>query len=188
LSNSQSTGLEGSSSVTALRKGDAWSVVLETPGDRDSTSIKPAAHHLTLDRITRNEFPEALVADVSYTVPGAPPQSYKMTLNSTTASADATASTHRRGDPNDKTHVILPISGRLIEVLVDEGDVVHENQVIAFVKQMKMELEIRSPRAGTVRWVIELEKDEGDDVAEGVLLVELEDDNEAKKPEVRSRL
>ncbi|KIW49341.1 hypothetical protein PV05_11025 [Exophiala xenobiotica] len=172
------------SSGTTFRKGDAWTVVLETPGQ--SSSTKPPAHHLSIDRITCNEFPEALVADVSYTIPGAKPQSYKMTLNSTTASADATSSTHRRGDPNNKAHIVLPMSGKLIEVLVEEGDTVEENQVIAFVKQMKMELEIRAPRAGTIKWAIELDNEEGDDVAEGVLLAELED--ETAKPDIRSRL
>jgi biotin carboxyl carrier protein len=78
------------------------------------------------------------------------------------------------------------MSGKLIEVLVEEGDTVEENQVIAFVKQMKMELEIRAPQAGTIKWAIELDNEEGDDVAEGVLLAELED--ETKKPDIRSRL
>ncbi|KAK5277637.1 hypothetical protein LTR40_010153, partial [Exophiala xenobiotica] len=164
LNTSQSSSIGGSSGTT-FRKGDAWNVVLETPGQSSSTT-KPPAHHLSIERITRNEFPEALVADVSYTIPGAKPQSYKMTLNSTTASADATSSTHERGDPNNKAHIILPMSGKLIEVLVEEGDTVEENQVIAFVKQMKMELEIRAPQAGTIKWAIELDNEEGDDVAE----------------------
>jgi pyruvate carboxylase len=184
LNTSQSSSIGGSSGTT-FRKGDAWNVVLETAGQSSSTT-KPPAHHLSIERITRNEFPEALVADVSYTIPGAKPQSYKMTLNSTTASADATSSTHKRGDPNNKAHIILPMSGKLIEVLVEEGDTVEENQVIAFVKQMKMELEIRAPQAGTIKWAIELDNEEGDDVAEGVLLAELED--ETKKPDIRSRL
>ncbi len=87
---------------------------------------------------------------------------------------------------------MLPFSGKLVEVLVQEGDVVRENDVIAFVKQMKMELEVRSPRAGVVKWAIELDNEtDGDDVAEGVLLAELADEEAeggAKKPEVRSRL
>ncbi|OQV02764.1 Carbamoyl-phosphate synthase L chain, ATP binding domain-containing protein [Cladophialophora immunda] len=174
---------------TLFRKGDAWTLVLENPAEKPS-SVKPPAHHLAISRVTRNEFPTALIADISYTVPGSKPRSYKMTLNSTTSSADAAASTHRRGDPSKKNHIVLPMSGKLVEVLVDVGDEVRENEVIAFVKQMKMELEVRSPRAGRVKWVIEMEnEEEGDDVAEGVLLVELEDEEDReKKPEVRSRL
>ena len=100
----------------------------------------------------RNDFPESLAAEVSFTVPGSKPQMYKMTMNSTSQSVDAASSSHRRGDPNNKSHIVLPMSGKLVEVLVEEGDEVQENQVIGFVKQMKMELEIRSPRSGTVSW------------------------------------
>lgn len=184
LGGSQTSNTGGSG--TLFRKGDAWTITLEEKDVKSET--KPAPHHLSIERITRNEFPEALVADVAYTIPGAQPRSYKMSLASTTASADATASTHKRGDPNDKTHIVLPISGKLVEVLVDEGDEVQENEVIAFVKQMKMELEIRSPRAGIIKWAIELDNDDGDDVAEGVLLAELESDEAGKKPDIRSRL
>jgi acetyl/propionyl-CoA carboxylase alpha subunit len=186
LNSSQASAV--AASATPFRRGDAWTVVLEDARTEPAGSTaKPPAHHLAIERVTRNEFPEALIADVSYTVPGQQPQIYKMTLNSTTSSADATASTHRRGDPSNKSHIILPMSGKLVEVLVDEGDEVKENQVIAFVKQMKMELEVRSPRAGIVKWAIEMENEEGDDVAEGVLLVELEEEN-LQKPEIRSRL
>ncbi|KIW73721.1 hypothetical protein PV04_01816 [Phialophora macrospora] len=187
LSLSSSQGSAVAASATPFRRGDAWTVVLEDPRNAPAATTKPPAHHLAIERVTRNEFPEALIADVSYTIPGQQPQSYKMTLNSTTSSADATASTHRRGDPGNKSHIILPMSGKLVEVLVDEGDEVKENQVIAFVKQMKMELEVRSPRAGTVKWAIEMENEDGDDVAEGVLLVELEEEN-VHKPEIRARL
>lgn len=187
LSSGQSSAIGASS--TLFRKGDAWTVVLEDPSLKAAAGTKPPAHHLAIERVTRNEFPEAFIADVSYTIPGQKPQTYKMSLNSTTASADATASTHRRGDPSNKSHIILPMSGKLVEVLVEEGDEVRENEVIAFVKQMKMELEVRSPRAGIVKWAIEMENEEGDDVAEGVLLVELAaDEGVGQKPEIRSRL
>lgn len=184
LSHNDSSTAAGSGTI--FRKGDAWTVALE--GKDAQSENKPPPSHFSIERIMRNEFPEALIADVSYTTPGAQPQSYKMTIASTTSSADATSSTHRRGNPNDKSHVVLPISGKLVEVLVDEGDEIQENQVIAFVKQMKMELEIRSPRAGTIKWAIELDNEEGDDVAEGVLLAELEEETQGRKPDIRSRL
>ena len=180
-----STGAGGMGGASVmLRKGDAWDVKLQKVEDKISTT--PAAHHLRIEKISRNEFPEALVAEVSFTTPGTKPQAYRMTVNSTTASADAASSTHRRGDPSNKSHIVLPMSGKLIEVLVEEGDEVEENQVIGFVKQMKMELEIRSPRAGRITWAIELESEEGDDVAEGVLLAELS--SSEGEGQLRSRL
>jgi biotin carboxyl carrier protein len=54
---------------------------------------------------------------------------------------------------------------------------VQEGQVMAFVRQMKMELEVRSPRSGIVTWALELEDEEGDDVEQGVLLAILKDAN-----------
>lgn len=164
------------SSATLFRKGEAWSLKLEQADDK--TNAAPG--HLKVERVTRNEFPNALIADLSYTVPGSKSVPYKVTLSSTTASAESAASTHRRGDSSNKSHIILPMSGKLVEVLVDEGDEVKENEVIAYVKQMKMELEIRSPKAGQIAWVIEVENDEGDDVAEGTLLVELADGPKSK--------
>ena len=171
-----------------FKKGDAWSLTLDETGNKSKPG--DAAHHLKIDRILRNEFPQALAADLSYTMPRSAPKGYRLTLASTSASADATSSTHRRGDPGNKSHIILPMSGKLTEVLVEEGDEIKENEVIAFVKQMKMELEIRSPRAGRIVWAIELEGEEGEDVAEGVLLAEIVDEGqkEEEQPRLKSKI
>lgn len=54
-----------------------------------------------------------------------------------------------------------------------------KGEVVAVVKQMKMELEIRASREGVVGWVFEGE--DGDEVGEGVLAVELvEEEGKAK--------
>ncbi|KAI2700486.1 hypothetical protein CBS147332_8097 [Penicillium roqueforti] len=168
-----------------FRKGDAWSITLE-PLSKDSQSDK-VSHHLRLSRVLRNEFPTALAAEIEYTTPTSEGAiSYRMQLETTTTAASAlVSSSHRRGDPKNPHHIILPLSGKLIEILVSDGQDVVENQVLAFVKQMKMELEVRSPRSGRVKWVHEME-DEEEDVAEGMLLVELEPNN--GKVEVRGKL
>lgn len=168
-------------STISFRKGDAWTLQLE-----GAKKAEKDAHHLSIDRVVRNEFPEAFVANISFTIPGQDPLSYKATLASTTSSAQTAASTHRRGDSKNSNHIVVPMSGKLIEVLIEEGDEVKENDVIAFVKQMKMELEIRSPKSGTVAWAIEVENEEGDDVAEGVLIAELK--QSISKPELQSKL
>jgi biotin carboxyl carrier protein len=67
----------------------------------------------------------------------------------------------------------------LVEILVDVGDVIKKGDVVAVVKQMKMELEIRASRGGTVTWVSE-ELEEGMDVGEGVLVAEVDVREEAK--------
>ena len=59
-----------------------------------------------------------------------------------------------------------------MEVLVDEGDEIRKGDVVAVVRQMKMELEIRAGKGGRVCWVYEGE--EGDEIGEGVLVAEIE--------------
>ena len=54
--------------------------------------------------------------------------------------------------------VVAPMPGRVIAVLVNAGDVVAAGQGLVVVEAMKMENELRSPRAGTV---IEVRASEG---------------------------
>lgn len=46
-----------------------------------------------------------------------------------------------------------------------------KGQIVAVVRQMKMELEIRTHKGGRVVWVYE--GDEGDEVGEGILVAEV---------------
>ncbi|GKZ22001.1 hypothetical protein AbraIFM66951_007196 [Aspergillus brasiliensis] len=163
------------SSNILFRRGDAWSITL-TPVEASEQSQQ---HRLQLTRVLRNDFPTSLAADIEYQTPSSS-TAYRLELAATSTSASAlTSSTHRRGDMSNPRHIVLPLSGKLIEVLVSAGDHVAENQVIAFIKQMKMEVEVRSPRAGHAQWVYEME-DEEEDVAEGMLLVELADGLQGK--------
>ncbi|KAF7586905.1 hypothetical protein BBP40_008034 [Aspergillus hancockii] len=155
-----------------FRRGDAWSITLEPL----NASQQQHRHHLQLTRVLQNDFPSSIAAEIEYYTPfSATAYRLQLASTSTTASAPVSAS-HRRGDPHNPRHIVLPLSGKLIEVLVAAGDVVVKNQVVAFVKQMKMELEVRSPRAGRTQWVYQME-DEEEDVAEGMLLVELEEES-----------
>jgi biotin carboxyl carrier protein len=61
-----------------------------------------------------------------------------------------------------------------MEILIDKGDIIATGDVVAVVRQMKMELEIRASRVGKVLWVFEGE--EGEEVGEGILVAEVKDD------------
>lgn len=175
-----------SSSAVVFRKGDSWKVNL-TPQTTSSSGAEPVSNHLKLDRVLRNEFPYLFSAEISYATPTDPaPRSYRLDLSSTQASATSTVSKHRRGDPSNPRHVVTPFPGKLVEVMVDEGDQVAEGDVIAVVQQMKMELDIRSPRNGRVAWVTEAE--DGEDVAEGMLIVELQLEADVTKGADRPKL
>ncbi|KAH8799740.1 hypothetical protein F5884DRAFT_868834 [Xylogone sp. PMI_703] len=182
-----------SSSVPAVsnllfRKGDTWSILLDPIEQvRESTithngkdSVDGLIHHrLQLSKILRNEFPIFMSAEIGYITPSSPiPVPYRLCLQSTAATPASITSSRRRGDPADPCHVVLPLTGKLTEMLVYEGDEIQNNQVVAFVKQMKMELEVRAPRSGKVKWAFEIDEEsqDGEDVEEGMLLVEFEDD------------
>lgn len=162
-----------SSSSTPLRKGDAWSLTLTPITTSSASNSPPAPAHLLLTKLHRNDFPASLTADILLTPPSAPPTSYTLALTSTAASAGSltSSSTHRRGEAGNARHIVFPFPGQLVELLVDVGDYVGKGDVVAVVKQMKMELEIRAGGDGLVGWVFEGE--DGDEVGEGVLAVEL---------------
>ena len=57
------------------------------------------------------------------------------------------------GPAVDVTKIAVPFSGKLVEVVVDVGDLIGEDDVVCVVQQMKMELEVRSPRSGRITWI-----------------------------------
>ncbi|KAK8093691.1 hypothetical protein PG997_000376 [Apiospora hydei] len=176
FSNRDDTSL-GSSSSVLLRKGDAWALKL---APKEGTTSKqapaePQVHHLKLTCVLRNEFPSLLRAEVELAHSSATtPQTFLLEAASSAASAGSVLAEgkHRRGNAADPSHVVAPFPGKLVEVLVDAGDVVRPGHVVCVVQQMKMELEVRAARAGRVRWVTEAE--DGEDIAEGTLIAELD--------------
>ncbi|KAF2494462.1 hypothetical protein BU16DRAFT_40779 [Lophium mytilinum] len=178
--NAASSMLSISQSSTLFRKGDAWSITLESAHREESHNAVQATppHHLQLTRVLRNEFPASLSAEITFTTPSIIPGTqskstpYTMTLKSTTASSSALSSHHRSDNPADPSHVVIPFPGKLVEVSVEEGDVIKEGDVVCVIQQMKMELEVRAQSSGRVAWVLEAE--DGDDVAEGTLAAVVE--------------
>lgn len=63
---------------------------------------------------------------------------------------DAAASEQRQ-------HVMAPMPGRVVRVLVHAGDAVKAGQGIVVIEAMKMQNEIRSPKTGNVERVLVLE-------------------------------
>ncbi len=83
------------------------------------------------------------------------------------APADAPAG----GSGNEGHQVKAPLSGSVYRIVANEGSHVGEGDVLMLLEAMKMETEIRSDRAGTVR---QLHVAEGESVSSGDPLVTLE--------------
>ena len=60
------------------------------------------------------------------------------------------ADSHGGAKPSD---VRAPMPGTLIKLMVKDGDPVEEDQVVAVLEAMKMEHQLRAPRAGSVKKV-----------------------------------
>jgi biotin carboxyl carrier protein len=67
--------------------------------------------------------------------------------------------------------VMAPMPGRVVRVLVKVGDLVEVRQPLVVIEAMKMENELTSPKAGTVK---EVPATEGQSVEAGRLLVVVE--------------
>ena len=76
-----------------------------------------------------------------------------------------------RGGGAAEGTVLSPMPGRVLKVLVAEGDVVEPGAALVVVEAMKMENELVSQRAGTVRKV---HVAPGQNVESGARLVEVE--------------
>ena len=84
--------------------------------------------------------------------------------------------TRRRGGTEDAGRdgvqsVTAPMPGRVVRILVSPGDTVAARQGVVVVEAMKMENELRSPKAGTVR---EVSVTTGTSVEAGRVLVVIE--------------
>jgi biotin carboxyl carrier protein len=67
--------------------------------------------------------------------------------------------------------IVAPMPGRIVKVLVAAGDVVTAHQGLVVVEAMKMENELRSPKAGTVT---EVRVTEGRSVDANAVLIVME--------------
>jgi biotin carboxyl carrier protein len=70
-----------------------------------------------------------------------------------------------------RQNVSVPMPGKIIAVLVNEGDTVEKGQGLVIVEAMKMENEVRSPISGEVK---EIKVKPGDTVEGGAVLIVVE--------------
>ncbi len=85
---------------------------------------------------------------------------------------DVDAATHERGAGGEQSGLTAPMPGTVIRVLVASGERVEARQPLCILEAMKMETPVTAPYEAMVRAV---HVAEGDQVAGGTLLVELEE-------------
>lgn len=82
-----------------------------------------------------------------------------------------TVKTNVKGDKNNPNHIIAPMPGKLVKLMVKEGDFVTKNQVVAVTEAMKLETKVITPKDGIVRNILIRE---GSEIEEGDLIMEIE--------------
>jgi biotin carboxyl carrier protein len=60
----------------------------------------------------------------------------------------------RAGDDRGPKKVVAPMPGKVVRLLVSEGDEVESGRGVAVVEAMKMQNEIKSPKRGTVQKIL----------------------------------
>ena len=150
-----------SPSSTLIKKGDAFSIYLTGSG-----LSQPFKEIMVVTKVLRNDFPTSLAAELSTKSSTTP-----LTFHISQSSRTKTSASGRQGDPRNHSHLLCPLSGQLVEMLADEGDVVEEGEPVAILRQMKMELEVRAHRRGVIKSLWEAE--EGDEIGIGTLLCEI---------------
>lgn len=96
------------------------------------------------------------------------------------ASSKSQISLKAMADPSNIREIGANIPGMIIKVLVDDGDTVEENQIVAVIEAMKMETNIFAPVTGKVESVF---VKQGDRVESGELLIKLQEEGKAKQEE-----
>jgi len=105
---------------------------------------------------------QAPAAAVSPSAATAPPLAAARPASSTTPHPTATA------EIGDSGTIVAPIPGVITAVCVDTGETVAAGQIVLKLEAMKMENDIATPTAGTVK---EVAVREGSEVSDGQLLM-----------------
>ena len=150
--------------VDTARIGDVMSLVI---GSRDHGTASARCGRSYEVAVVERGSGELFVSVNGRSIPvraslAAAPAGHRAIPNAGGRSDNVTSGLHR---------VVAPMPGRIAKVLVKVGDAVAPRQGLVVVEAMKMENELRSPRAGTV---VEVRVVEGARVESQALLVVVE--------------
>jgi len=75
------------------------------------------------------------------------------------------------GASHGRQNIVSPMPGKVVRVLVSAGDAIEKGQGLIVVEAMKMQNEMKAPKAGTV---VEVKTKDGATVAAGEILIVIE--------------
>ncbi|ORX62453.1 hypothetical protein DM01DRAFT_1299138 [Hesseltinella vesiculosa] len=132
-------GTAPTNTLMQFKPGDAFNVTLTNDNNRRS------AHTFQIDTIQTNRFPDEFSGHVQSTLPDHP--AFSLTLARRAATGSGLRS---KANPQDPGHVGAPLTGMLVEINVQQGDLVQPGQQLFVITAMKMETVVKSPIHGCV--------------------------------------
>ena len=78
---------------------------------------------------------------------------------------------HKHTEAKEKNLIQAPMAGQVLKILKKKGDIVKEGDVVFMLEAMKMEIEVKTPFAGTIKNVL---TSVGDSVYTNQELVEIQ--------------
>jgi 3-methylcrotonyl-CoA carboxylase alpha subunit len=151
---------------------DGWQVTID--GRVWDASMVPAGDRWSLLLQTRGEAAPAASRSYDVMFEAREPGRWLVHLDGRALEARMrTEARHQRraSEGASEGHVVAPMPGRVVKVLVTVGSAVEARQGVIVVEAMKMENELRAPRAGIVR---EIRAAEGASVLAQAVLVVIE--------------
>jgi len=160
---------------TAKIDGKPCKVELETdridPEQVLTINIDEKTYKVKLPKIEQDKIIPIIVEEATFEVEVKTP-SRKQTLISFEPAPTSPAK--RAASPKQATAegaVTAPMTGKIVSVKVKKGDAVKANQVLCVIEAMKMENELKTTLAGTVKSIAVIA---GQSVEKGELLLEIE--------------
>lgn len=151
-----------------IRKGDRFDIQLE--GSTIPTNL--GGMSMSVTSVLRNDFPHNLAVRLSTSDDASEQKGnqhdYILRISKQSGLQQGHLQLGKRSNQADSSTLVCPISGQLVEILVEDGEYISEGDAVAIIRQMKMELEVRAHRSGTVKSLFGHE--EGDTISVGTVI------------------
>lgn len=136
------------SGPTTLQPGTLFNLTLLAHGENASE----AKHSVMLSSIKQNAFPDILSGTLQTSLAPTP---LAFTLTQSASASVAGAGGFELADPNNRSHIGCPISGKVVELHPalhsEKGGVVKKGEPVIVLSVMKMETTVVAPRDGYVK-------------------------------------
>ncbi|KAI8993409.1 carbamoyl-phosphate synthase L chain, ATP binding domain-containing protein [Pilobolus umbonatus] len=125
-----------------FKPGDGFNIQIHHPS--------PITHSFQIESISKNTFPDELIATVRTSLPDMP-QPVPMTITRKSQAGASSQLRRKANSQNMNTDIASPLTGMVVEINVQEGDSVKVGQQLFVISAMKMETVVQSSILGRVK-------------------------------------